>query len=753
MVLPAQRWTVAAADPQHCQVLAAQTGIPPWLVQVLLNRGLDTVEAIRAFRDPDPYALPSAGVAFADLERAAAILGEAIQTQTPILICGDYDADGMTSTALLIRALRHLGGQVTYAIPSRMQEGYGLNVRIAQEAAAQGVGVLVTVDNGIRAHEAVAVARSLGMRVIITDHHALPEVLPLADAILNPQLLAAESPYRGMAGVGVAYLLALTLAGQQGRAEELAESLLALCTLGTIADLAPLVGINRLWVKQGLGCLTRTTIPGIRALLRQVGYDTGTVPPESIGFGLGPRINAVGRIGDPQVVIDLLTTEDEEYAETLARQCEALNQERQSLCRQIKAEVLERIQRQHLNLSQERIVIVRGETWHHGVIGIVASQIQELVGSPVFLVTADGEHLRGSARGRAPFHVAEALVACEDLLLKHGGHQAAGGFTLAVSQWEAFQERLRAYAQQVLQPEDILPEILIDVEVPGSQISELVDFGFYRHLQALQPFGIGNPEPVWLIRDLPVQRQQVIGKDKNHLRFQIPLGEGRLLPVVAWGWGCHYPLPDRLDLAFTLSSQTWKGETSLELQAVGLRVPTPPLTIIYQPAPTVTGAPQWLPWDPEHILPSPVLVYGYRRPQFPSSPAVTYHYDRPQPGIPYKTLVLWSLPPSPTHLAWLVQRLLKTCPQVQIVVADQVVPHPRPGDLLAQVQQYLHTETTLDLLRVAQTWWVAPSTVVAALRHLGHPCPDFPATGSLTQELEKLERWYQTPLETLPRMI
>ncbi|MEN9219586.1 MAG: single-stranded-DNA-specific exonuclease RecJ [Thermostichales cyanobacterium GMQP_bins_62] len=752
MSLPAQRWIIAPRDPQRCQSLAAATGIPELLVQVLLNRGLRDGGAMLAFREADLGVLPPPQEAFGDLQRAVDVLQQALRAQTPILICGDYDADGMTSTALLLRALRQLGGKVTYAIPSRMQEGYGLNLRIVQEAAAAGIGVLITVDNGIRAHEAVAAARALGLQVIITDHHALPEVLPQADAILNPQLLAPGSPYAGMAGVGVAYLLALSLAEGLGRREELAEPLLALCTLGTIADLAPLVGINRLWVKRGLGCLTRTTIPGIRALLTRLGYDSGTVAPETIGFGLGPRINAVGRIGDPQIGIDLLTTENEAEAAVLAERCEGLNQERQALCRQIEEEILADLERQQLDWQQERIVILRGQSWHHGVIGIVASHLQELLGPPVFLATADGEELRGSARGRPPFHVAEALDACADLLIKHGGHQAAGGFSLAAKNWDAFRERLQAYAQSRLQADDLLPQINIDAELTPSQLATLADFPFYHQLQTLQPFGIGNPEPIWLIRNQPIQGQRRIGKNQDHLRFQIRLDNGRILPVVAWDWGRHYPLPDRIDLAFTLSSQTWQGETSLQLQGVGIRASIPPLTYTYQPAPRPQGDPCWCAWQPQVRLAGQVLVYGYRRPQFPPQPGVSYHYDRPQAGVSYQSLVLWSLPPSLTHLHWLLQRLLKTCSKLTIYRGEQVVPVPTAADFLRQLQQHLQQQTDLDLLRLAQAWWVAPATVVAGLRHLGHSCPEFPATGSVEEELTNLERWYQTPVSALAQL-
>ncbi len=309
---PIQRWYIAATNPEKIEGLAREMGLSSLLATILINRGIDTTELAKIYIDPEADILPSPLVEFPDLEKSVNLLVKAISRGDKIAICGDYDADGMTSTSLLLRALRHLGAEVNHAIPSRMKEGYGINQRIVEEFAESGVGLILTVDNGISAHEPIALAIELGLKVIITDHHDLPPILPNASAILNPKLLTPNSPYQGLAGVGVAYILAVTTAQKMGKLQGLTESLLALFTLGTIADLAPLIGVNRRWLKRGLRKLPKSQLVGIQSLMQIAGIseEQKQLQPDDIGFKLGPRINAIGRIGDPQIVIELLTTDD-----------------------------------------------------------------------------------------------------------------------------------------------------------------------------------------------------------------------------------------------------------------------------------------------------------------------------------------------------------------------------------------------------------------------------------------------------------
>jgi single-stranded-DNA-specific exonuclease len=357
--LPNQRWQIYPPKPEFAQNLAVEINLSPIISQLLINRGIETPEQAQAFLNPESLVLPSPLEEFPDLAISLELLQNAIASQTKIAICGDYDADGMTSTALLLRSLRTLGAQVDYAIPSRMHEGYGINKRIVEEFHSEGVGLILTVDNGISAFEPVARARELGLGVIITDHHDIPQKLPPANAILNPKLIAESSPYRGVAGVGVAYILAVSLAQQLGETKGLIQPMLALFTLGTIADLAPLIGVNRRWVKRGLQHLPKSNLAGIKALIQIAGVQARegeagsrgqgagekikianpkSLKPEDIGFRLGPRINAIGRIGNPQTVIELLTTDDMGVALERAMQCEQINISRQEMCQQIEQE-------------------------------------------------------------------------------------------------------------------------------------------------------------------------------------------------------------------------------------------------------------------------------------------------------------------------------------------------------------------------------------------------------------------------------
>ncbi|MGK7928208.1 MAG: single-stranded-DNA-specific exonuclease RecJ, partial [Spirulina sp.] len=434
--IPQQRWHIASESPEQIAELVGATGLSPLLAQVLIQREIKTPEQAQFYINPESEQLPPPLQEFPDLEKSIDLLEEAISEGEKIAICGDYDADGMTSTALLLRALKAFEADVDYAIPSRMKDGYGINERIVMEFAEEGVGLILTVDNGISAYDPIALAVDLGIGVIITDHHEVPEKIPPADAILNPKLIPENSPYRGLAGVGVAYILAVTTGQRLGALRGLTNTLLELFTLGTIADLAPLTGVNRRWLKRGLRKLAKSELAGVQALMELSGVrdEKKPVKPDAIGFRLGPRINAVGRINDPEIVIELLTTDDETLALERAMQCEATNRKRQSLCEQIEIEAIQQIEAEEIDYQKDRVLVILGETWHHGVIGIVASRLVERYGVPVFICTReehDEEMIRGSARGIPEFHVFAALDYCQDLLTKFGGHQAAGGFSLA----------------------------------------------------------------------------------------------------------------------------------------------------------------------------------------------------------------------------------------------------------------------------------------------------------------------------------
>jgi len=606
--LPNQRWQIYPQKPEFAQNLAVLTNISPIVSQLLINRGMETPEQVQAFLNPESLVLPSPLEEFPDLAISLELLQNAIASQTKIAICGDYDADGMTSTALLLRSLRTLGAQVDYAIPSRMHEGYGINKRIVEEFHSEGVGLILTVDNGISAFEPVARARELGLAVIITDHHDLPQKLPPANAILNPKLIAESSPYRGVAGVGVAYILAVSLAQQLGETKGLIQPMLALFTLGTIADLAPLTGVNRRWVKRGLQHLPKSNLPGVRALIQvggvqareegagEAGEKKFNIPnpsagsghrsslltpnssnpkslkPEDIGFRLGPRINAIGRIGNPQTVIELLTTDDMGVALELAMQCEQTNASRQLMCEQIEQEAIAYVETEFVaSLQKDRVLVVVQPNWHHGVIGIVASRLVERYGVPVFIGTyEDQEHIRGSARGIPEFHVFEALEYCHDLLGKFGGHKAAGGFSLPAENLQVLRSRLIEFANQCLEPQHLKPLLKIDAEVNLNQINQQL----YQQLNALHPCGMDNPDPIFWTPNVQVVEQKIVGK--GHIKLTIAQtvdNQQYKIKAIAWRWGDYFHLPSPVDVAYKLRENYFNGNTTIELELIGVRLP------------------------------------------------------------------------------------------------------------------------------------------------------------------------------------
>ncbi|MCS7226383.1 MAG: single-stranded-DNA-specific exonuclease RecJ [Gloeomargarita sp. SKYB31] len=739
---PLQRWLLPAAAPvDH---LAQKLGLSPLTVQVLMQRGLQTEAAIRHFLDPQLEPLPPPEAHFRDLGAAVDILVQAARQGQKVAICGDYDADGMTSTALLLRLLRGVGIAADYAIPSRMQEGYGINERIVQEFHEQGVAVVMTVDNGIAAHAPIALAVQLGMQVVITDHHEPPTELPPAHAILNPHLIPEGSPYRGLAGVGVAYVLGQALLQRLGYDAALAEPLLELFTLGTIADLAPLTGVNRRWVKQGLRLLANSRLLGVRTLIEVAGLaQVEDFNPDHIGFQLGPRINAIGRIGDPQAVIELLTTDDPQIAQQRAQECEIANQRRRQLCEQIEQEAVALHEQSPQDFQQEPVLVLVQPGWHHGVIGIVASRLMERYGVPVFLGTYEDVAqtvIRGSARGIPEFHVYEALHDSREFLERYGGHRAAGGFSLLAQHFPQWRERLQAFGRRCLQPHHLRPLLQLHAQ---ARLGELT-LDLHDELQQLQPFGIENPTPQLWSHRVRVVEQATIGKDRQHAKLRVRDDTGEK-EVVAWGWADYLPLPDCLDIAYTLRRNEFQGQTTVNLELVGIRYPLPDLTI--PPPPPLVTRPTCQPVAQVEELLSQhpqrrFLLYGYRRPEFPGYPHLTY--DRPRDTC--EVLILWTLPPDPIYLRWLVA---KARPQT-VYVAPHCPPIPTATQVLAWVEASLaHRPATWNLLALGQEHWVSPAVWVAGLRTLGYDAPHWPPTAALAAELDRLKDWYRTPVTDL----
>ncbi|TVQ43074.1 MAG: single-stranded-DNA-specific exonuclease RecJ [Gloeocapsa sp. DLM2.Bin57] len=569
--IPQSRWLFAKPDLAKIELLTQSLAISSLMARVIINRGFDNLEDAQFHLQPQSVSLPLPLAEFPDLSKSVTLLVEAITNQDKIAICGDYDADGMTSTALLLRTLRYLDAKVDYAIPSRMNDGYGINERIVREFAEEGVSLIITVDNGISAYGAIALAKELNLKVIITDHHDLPETLPPANAILNPKLISTQSPYYGLAGVGVAYLLASNLMANYDNSRELESELLALYTLGTIADLAPLIGVNRRWLQQGLRLLPQSSIKGIQALMQVAGVsDTlKQLRPEDIGFRLGPRINAIGRIDNPQIVIDLLTTEDEGLALELGMKCEQVNQRRQQLCSEIEQQAIALIETKPIPWREKRVLVIVQSDWHHGVIGIVASRLVERYGVPVFIATYEEDNpelIRGSARGIEEFNIFQALEFAQECLIKYGGHKAAGGFGLYTANLAAFEEKLSLFAHQCLQPHHLKPLVKIDAAANFRELNQQL----YQEIDRLHPWGIANDYPIFWTPRVKVLEQQIVGK--QHLKLTLAQ-EDDTIKAIAWRWREYFPLPPEIDIAYQLRENNYQGQINIQLELVSIRLP------------------------------------------------------------------------------------------------------------------------------------------------------------------------------------
>ena len=553
-------WRLPEPLPPAQLQLAEQLNLPLALLAVLRRRG-HSDPAVVDILEPAPAPPPEQH--FPDLPQAVERLQRAIAGGETVAVCGDYDADGMTSTALLTGVVQRLGGVATAAIPSRMEEGYGLNPAMVERLHQEGVGLLVTVDNGISATPALERAQALGVEVIVTDHHAIPAQRPPYLALLHPALTPDESPYRSLAGVGLAYLLARCLCKRNPAA--LASSRDLFC-IGTVADMAPLHGVNRLWLRHGLARLHQSSLPGLQALIRSAGLGDRPLNEEDIGFHLAPRINAVGRLGDPRHVVELLTTTSHHQAADMARFCEDLNQQRRELCAAIEAEALALLQADGITCEDQAppFLLLAQNHWHHGVIGIVAARLMERFGRPVALLAADDKGcFRASVRSPRWFAVDGALQACGELLEVFGGHPAAGGFTVASQRVAALHERLEQRAATALQQGDGAAMVTPEAHLNLRQINT----AFLATLRNLSPFGVGHPVPLFWAHHCRVIRQQ--GLRGGHRRFELAQG-GACFPAIAWRWP-HGSVPQQVDVAFRIGWDRRGVQPRLQLEVEAMR--------------------------------------------------------------------------------------------------------------------------------------------------------------------------------------
>ena len=560
-----KRWINRSFSPSDAQNLARQMEIPLLVAQVLCARGLCTRQAVEEFLSTDsaglhdPFLLPQ-------MERAVEVIHRAMRQKKKIAVFGDYDVDGITATCLVVDYLRQKGVPCQYYIPDRLSEGYGLNTQAIRALAEQGVGLLITVDAGITAQEEIALANAQGMEVVVTDHHQCKHSLPPAAAVVNPQI--GEGEGQELAGVGVAFKLLCALEGGGESQGNMLERYADLVAVGTIADVMPLRGENRIIAAAGLRQLAHTKNLGLASLLRVSGVGRKKITSSLVGFTLAPRINAAGRVGVAARGAELLLTRDANTAQRLAEMLCEQNRQRQAAEADILRQALRKLTKEYDPL-RDPVIVLWGEGWHHGVIGIVASRLCDMYHCPVILISLDGEEGKGSGRSVGGFNLFQALEHCGDLLLKYGGHEMAAGLTISRGQLEPFRQRLCAYAAGQFQPQMLQAALDIDCEVSMEQLT----LENARDLSLMEPYGMGNPQPLFALRDMRVEEIIPISSDK-HSRLLLEK-DGRQVAGVWFGitsTQCGFVPGSRVDAAFHLEINEFRGRRSVQLLIKDIRL-------------------------------------------------------------------------------------------------------------------------------------------------------------------------------------
>lgn len=563
---PRARWSgPRAIDLALAQRLTEELHLPPLISNLLVARGFSGVEDARNYLRPRMEQLhpPLAMRGMAD---AVDRLSAAVRAGETILVHGDYDVDGMCSTTILVRTLRHLGARAIPFAPHRINDGYDLGPAGVKAAVNAGARLLVTCDCGTTAHEPVADLRRQGIDVIITDHHLPSRPPPECVAVLNPRVAGCEYPDKDLCAAAVAFKLSLALLEQHGAGPNVALNMLDLVALATVADVAPLRGENRIMVRYGLRLMRETRNVGLRALINASGLEGRELTAGRIGFILAPRLNAVGRIGDAKRGIDLLLTADESEANGIARDLEEINRTRQAIDR----ETLEAARKLAARRDLDSVagLVLAAEGWHPGVIGIVASRLVEDLYRPVVLVAVDGAIGKGSGRSIPAFDLHGGLTDCADLLIRYGGHRAAAGLTVEASRIPELQERFDAVARERLTPDDLTPELRVDLEVPLGEANDALE----RLLRHFEPFGIGNPAPLLATRGIRLaSAPRMIGQ--NGLKFALRDATTELEGV--W-WGvshraAEWSATQVVDVAYKLERDLWRDTSRLVARLADIR--------------------------------------------------------------------------------------------------------------------------------------------------------------------------------------
>lgn len=565
MLQSKKRWKVLGEEKPLVETFVKELKISPLVANLLLNRGLNSLDEAKRFlyiedmSFHDPFLMKG-------MELAVNRINKAIQEGEKILIFGDYDADGVSSTAVMCYALKQLGANFHYYIPNRFTEGYGPNEPALRKAKADGFNLVVTVDTGVSAVHEANIAKEIGLDFIITDHHEAPPILPDAYCIVNPKQPDCSYPFKGLAGVGVAFKVAHALLGEPP------EHLLDIAVIGTVADLVPLIDENRLITRKGIRALERTDKPGLIALKKVCNFKDAKLNAEHIGFGIGPRINAAGRLETADPAVQLLITSESDEAEQLANEIDELNKVRQSIVNEITKEAIEIVESSFLSADEHKVLIVAKENWNAGVIGIVASRLVEKYYRPTIVMSIDPVKglAKGSARSIEGFDMFENLSESRNILPHFGGHPMAAGLTMEVNNIELLRTRLNAQASKVLTSEDYIPISKIDLSVPLKE----VNLSVIEEMEELAPYGVSNPTPKVLFEDVNLSQMKRIGSAENHLKMLVEQ-EGHSIDCIGFHLGhvfSHISMSSKVSAVGTLSINEWNGHSKPQLQLEDIAV-------------------------------------------------------------------------------------------------------------------------------------------------------------------------------------
>jgi len=579
-----KKWKVADKAPKDFIEANKNKNISEIALQLLYNRGIKNQEDIDNFLRCDYEKDVFDPFLFKDMEKAVKIIVQAIHKCNKIIVHGDYDADGVTATAVIYEVLKLFGADVEVFLPHREEDGYGMNLNTIEKFKEQNIDLIITVDCGISNVKEVEKAKEYGMKVIITDHHEIPPQIPDADAILDPKVEQDKYPEKYLAGAGISYKLACALIDHQIKEDEfeikkedldfygglkgLKKWLLDLVAIGTVADMAPILGENRTLVKYGLIVLAKTRRPGLKELFNQASLNLSKMDTQTIGFIIAPRLNAAGRLKHANIAFDLLTTKDEGQAVHLASLLNNINTERQQITEKIVSEARVQIKKQ----KDAKIFFAFHESWAPGVVGLVAGKLTDELNSPTMVMTKVGTSIVGSGRSIMYYNITEALFNVEDCLSRFGGHAQACGFTISEGKYlESFQNTLAEHALKKLDGIDISPCVEIDVEMSLDNADEKL----CKDIELLEPFGEENPRPRFLLKDIELVNFETVGKDGKHLRLFVRNQSPSIKKMIGFGIGNYInkiSIGDKIDAIVEISDSQWNGQFDLQMKIIDMKI-------------------------------------------------------------------------------------------------------------------------------------------------------------------------------------